>query len=396
MRRAPSSRSPQSRLGGSGGATGGSSFRIPFPLLLLLLLPQAPFAKLSRLPLQSPDSFRIERTSVLKFFPAPRDGEVINASAVVLTGRSACRPKEDEVQHKIVLIPSISLHGSHGCSLDDVYEALDDCGARAAVFMLAPIHNFVAPYWHMSWDRWKFANRRMPVVTVSRSSLMRAMDGRVSYGRQAHQRLTEIQKSFTRLADEGNFQLLLAKPWDTTFLDGFESVWWMLIFRVALTSWALFTAATAWVNTLHYHRRRAEWAPGRVVCLIQVPVNLVIAVLLASGLYVSVCRLLSVSVMMRALSIVSSIVSSCSLYSLSARGRFPPYFSNVTGTVHAADIHRSLHVDADGRSGEYDFASFGALHARSFDGNPKRHTKTKRLESAPSKAAMLLRSSDVD
>ena len=89
-------------------------------------------------------------------------------------------------------------------------------------------------------------------------------------------------------------------------------------------------------------------------------------------------------------------VSSCSLYSLSACGRFPPYFSNVTGTVHAADIHRSLHVDADGRSGEYDFAPFGPLHARSFDGNPKRHTKTKRLESAPSKAAMLLRSSDVD
>jgi hypothetical protein len=273
------------RLGGqlSGLGEGGSSPSFLLLLALLLLLPHTN-AEMTRLtPLNDPSSFHIEQTSVLKFFGDGPRNEIINASAVVLDGRTVCRPKKDEVKNRIVIVALISLR----CTLDEAYEELDERGAKAVILLIHPIHYWFTPYWHMSWDPWRLTNRRMLMVAVNRPNVLRAVDGDDTTFYKGALRLAEIQREWRRSADEGNLQLRLAPPWDTTLMDAYESVWWTLVFRVALPSWALYTAATACVNTLQYHRRRAEWAPGRVVCLIQVPVNLLIAVLLASGLYVS-------------------------------------------------------------------------------------------------------------
>ena len=256
---------------------------LPLLLLHVLLLPEALRAELLRLPLDDDSSFLIKRTSLLKFFGNGPRNEIINASAVVLDGREACTSTEDVVQNRIVIVALISLR----CTLDEAYEELDERGAKAAILLIHPIHYWFTPYWHMSWDPWRLTNRRMLMVAVNRPDVLCAVDGDDTTFYKGALRLAEIQREWRRSADEGNLQLRLAPPWDTTLMDAYESVWWTLVFRVALPSWALYTAATACVNTLQYHRRRAEWAPGRVVCLIQVPVNLLIAVLLASGLYVS-------------------------------------------------------------------------------------------------------------
>ena len=257
---------------------------LPLLLLHVLLLPEALRAELLRLPLDDDSSFLIKRTSLLKFFGNGPRNEIINASAVVLDGREACTSTEDVVQNRIVIIGLASLQ----CTLDEAYEELDERGAKAAILLIHPIHYWFTPYWHMSWDPWRLTNRRMLMVAVNRPDVLRAVDdGDDATIVACAFCLRKIKREWRRSADVGNLQLRLAPPWDTTLMDAYESVWWTLVFRVALPSWALYTAATACVNTLQYHRRRAEWAPGRVVCLIQVPVNLLIAVLLASGLYVS-------------------------------------------------------------------------------------------------------------
>ena len=130
---------------------GGSSPSFLLLLALLLLLPHTN-AEMTRLtPLNDPSSFHIEQTSVLKFFGDGPRNEIINASAVVLDGRTVCRPKKDEVKNRIVIVALISLR----CTLDEAYEGLDERGAKAVILLIHPIHYWFTPYWHMSWDPWR-------------------------------------------------------------------------------------------------------------------------------------------------------------------------------------------------------------------------------------------------
>ena len=69
---------------------------LPLLLLHVLLLPEALRAELLRLPLDDDSSFLIKRTSLLKFFGNGPRNEIINASAVVLDGRTVCRPKQKQ------------------------------------------------------------------------------------------------------------------------------------------------------------------------------------------------------------------------------------------------------------------------------------------------------------
>jgi hypothetical protein len=53
-----------------------------------------------------------------------------------------------------------------------------------------------------------------------------------------------------------------------------------------LSALAFFVSVHAAFESARYHKRRAEWAPGRVICLVQVPITFMIAISLACGGYV--------------------------------------------------------------------------------------------------------------
>ena len=84
-------------------------------------------------------------------------------------------------------------------------------------------------------------------------------------------------------SDAEDLQLLLSPPWDTSAQDILESMLVVLFFRVALALFTLFTGATACVLSLGYYRRQAEWSPGRVICFVQAPMNILQAIWCGSG-----------------------------------------------------------------------------------------------------------------
>ena len=237
-------------------------------------------AELTLLSPRQLEPFLISRTSLFKYYGKPRGQQSINASAIVLSGKDTCYPDGDVVKGKIVL----AVRENRLCDLEESYERLSQRGAVAFVSISAMMHPGQFCYRHMSWNAQKFAHNPLVLVEATKNGFVNA--GSASRNK-VDREFRRIMDDWSAAAAEGSLQLLLAPPWDSTYQDWFESWWWTLVMRVLLPAYALYVCAFAALQSHQYYRRSAEWAPGRVICALETPIMLLIAVFLACGLYVS-------------------------------------------------------------------------------------------------------------
>ena len=227
------------------------------------------------------------RTSPYKFHGRPSHGTFINASAVFLAGRELCSPKRSVVEGKIVV--ALQQHGY--CDMEEAFRELDDKGAVAYVTMVSTIQVGLFCYRHWEIDPWAAADLALIHVEAPIPDFDDHRQG--SSSNSDRSRATcKFGEGFPReleewcaAADAGDLYLQLSPPWDTTYQDFYESWLWTASIRVALPCWALYVIGNAIVASVHYEKEKAEWGPGRVICLMEIPVLLVIAITLMCGLY---------------------------------------------------------------------------------------------------------------
>ena len=227
--------------------------------------------------------FRMASTSQFKFYGKLSGEQAINASAVVLKGRDLCWPKADVVKGKIV----IAVRENTLCDLEVSYEALDAYGALALVSIVAQRRPGFFCYRHLSWDRYALADNALVLVEATKKGFVVAQGRHVgNFGSNGiEKQFARILDDWTARADEGTLRLLLSAPWDTFYQDYYESWWRKLFMQVLLPCYALYSSALAVLHSLRYYRKGTEWAPGRVICFMEAPIMLLIAVVLACGLY---------------------------------------------------------------------------------------------------------------
>ena len=237
------------------------------------------------------EPFRIRQTSQFKFYGKLKGRQSIDASAVFLEGRDLCSPKRDVVEGKIV----VAARGNTFCDLEHEYRALD---AKGAIALVSVAHHTGRPglwcYRHLSWDPRARADDALVLVEATKKSFVLADEEEGDddeAGGDIEEQFGRIMDEWSARADAGDLHLRLAPPWDTYYQDFYESIWWLLPFRVVLPSYALYTSVFAALQSEQYRRRGAEWTPGRVICFMEAPILLLIAVALACGLYVSVAFL---------------------------------------------------------------------------------------------------------
>ena len=80
-----------------------------------------------------------------------------------------------------------------------------------------------------------------------------------------------------------DLQLLLSPPWDTSAEKIIDSIIYTLFFRAVPALISLIIGVNACVLSIEYYKRGAEWAPGRVICFAQAPVNFSNAIWSACG-----------------------------------------------------------------------------------------------------------------
>ena len=225
--------------------------------------------------------FRISHTSFFKFYGKLKGDDSINGSAIVMEGRQICWPPRELVEGKIV----VAVRENHFCDLEDSYKALSDRGALAFISITAMLHPGIFCYRHQSWDPWALADNKLVLVEATKYGFVLAADGRVDSvdGAYIERRFNQIIEAW---AAESDMRLLIGQPFDTFYQEAYESMWWTMTLRVLMPIYALYTSAFATLQSLQYHKRGSEWAPGRVICFVEGPIMFFIATALACGLYV--------------------------------------------------------------------------------------------------------------
>ena len=130
---------------------------------ILLLSSRAVEAELVTVGGTGGDSQRFE-TSTFRYYGRPaHDQSIYDAQAVFLSGSEICNPIESRVRGKLVFSDMLGQE----CRINHVYRTLSNAGALGFVVIL---FFFETPgfysYLHQAWDRNKYANRQMLMVTL--------------------------------------------------------------------------------------------------------------------------------------------------------------------------------------------------------------------------------------
>ena len=236
---------------------------------LVALLPARVSADFSIL---SPVEFQIDAvdSSSFKYYGRKlRKGESIEGTAVVLGGKNLCAPQREDVEGKVV----VALRDGRYCDLQKQYVRLDRAGALAFVSITGTGSPGLFCYRHGKWDMSAIESRSLVLVEVVKRAF--ADDQRAEF--------QELFEGWKKEAKRGELRVAVGWRDNRFYRDVYESWLWTLLFRVGMPLWAFYASAVAAGHSYSYHAKRTEWGPGRVVCLLEAPANVLIGVGLACG-----------------------------------------------------------------------------------------------------------------
>ena len=111
----------------------------------------------------------------------------------------------------------------------------------------------------MSWDPRARADDALVLVEATKKSFVLADEEEGDddeAGGDIEEQFGRIMDEWSARADAGDLHLRLAPPWDTYYQDFYESIWWLLPFRVVLPSYALYTSVFAALQSEQYLTQR--------------------------------------------------------------------------------------------------------------------------------------------
>ena len=173
------------------------------------------------------------------------------------------------------------------CDLENSYLALNNRGALALVSIVSTKWPGIFCYRHQSLNPWALANHDLVLIEATKLSIsgIKNSHGFYSHAQRVDKRFARVIDEWSAAASEEKLRLIISPPFDTWYESNFESIQWTLIFRALLPCYSLYTGVYAALQARQYHRKRAEWAPGRVICFAEAPIMVLITISLTCGLF---------------------------------------------------------------------------------------------------------------